>query len=82
MLKSLVISCIAVFVFAGCASVTPVQYQYTGKYFPDIGSVETEELGSTLLSYIYVAEIDSYRIVKHLTSKKTMRTKWVLLPQP
>lgn len=65
---------------SSCASVTPVSFSYSEIYFPEIGVEETEELGATLLSYVNVAEMDSYRIVRQIQTKKNIAGVYSVFP--
>ena len=71
---------IAAVTLTSCASVTPVSFSYTETYFPAIGVEETEELGATLLSYVNVAEMDSYRIVRQIQTKKNFAGVYSVFP--
>ena len=75
------IAMLATMIFSvGCASVQPVSFQYSEKYFPEIGKLERQELGSTLLSYINVAEMDSFRIVSQIKAPTNMFGAFMYIP--
>ena len=75
MLKKCLIGVGLLALVAACSSrstVQPLSYKYVVRIFPEIGSISTQELGSTLLNYSQVHERDSWKPLLEITTAKNV----------
>ena len=59
------ITILSVVILSGCASVVQIPASISEAFDPELGSLNTSELGDTLVSYQYAVTKPSYRIVSY-----------------